>query len=305
NKPNKFLTKLVNKSDKEGHRHMDNKHINECFKRFYKNLYCSEVKTDTLEHVWLDNLNIPQLSLEQANLLEGPVTTLEIKKAISSLQTGECPGADGYPVEFLKTLKGKINKDPEQCSSYRPIILLSVDVKILSKILATRLEKVVSNIVNIDQTGFIKERLSSNNTRRLINIIQHLNPKSFSICLDKWPPVCTIWVGKGDSTGKSSLSTAILPGYRALAIAIRQSEDIKGILIGTKVYKRLLYADDIILTLTDPVKSIPALIDSVNKFSKISGYNWSITKNKKLCFWVSVTGESQHSSNHFDGLLQG
>uniref|UniRef100_A0A3B3USS7 exodeoxyribonuclease III n=1 Tax=Poecilia latipinna TaxID=48699 RepID=A0A3B3USS7_9TELE len=31
----------------------------------------------------------------------------------------------------------------------------------------------------------------------------------------------------------------------------------------------------------------------------------SITKNQKLCLWVSVTGESQHSSNHFDGLLWG
>uniref|UniRef100_A0A3P9QCK9 Reverse transcriptase domain-containing protein n=1 Tax=Poecilia reticulata TaxID=8081 RepID=A0A3P9QCK9_POERE len=82
-------------------------------------------------------------------------------------------------------------------------------------------------------------------------------------------------------------ASVLTNGLLALAIAIRQSEDIKGILIGTKVYKRLLYADDIILTLTDPVKSIPALIDSVNKFSKISGYNWSITKNKKLCFWVS------------------
>uniref|UniRef100_A0A3P9PA84 Reverse transcriptase domain-containing protein n=1 Tax=Poecilia reticulata TaxID=8081 RepID=A0A3P9PA84_POERE len=46
-----------------------------------------------------------------------------------------------------------------------------------------------------------------------------------------------------------------------LAITIRQSNDIKGILIGTKLYEILLYADDILLTLTDPVKSIPALID--------------------------------------------
>lgn len=60
----------------------------------------------------------------------------------------------------------KKGKDPELCASYRPISLLGVDVKILSKIVANRLERVVTDIVNADQTGFIKGRTSSNNKRR-------------------------------------------------------------------------------------------------------------------------------------------
>ena len=41
--------------------------------------------------------------------------------------------------------------------------------------MANRLERVVTDIVNAGQTGFIKGRTSSNNTRRLINIIHYLN----------------------------------------------------------------------------------------------------------------------------------
>lgn len=67
----------------------------------------------------------------------------------------------------------KKGKGPELSASQHPISLLGVDVKILSKIMANRLERVVTDIVNADQTGFIKGR--TNNTRHLINIIRYLN----------------------------------------------------------------------------------------------------------------------------------
>lgn len=73
------------------------------------------------------------------------------------------------------TVISKKDKDPELPSSYKPTSLLGVEMKILSKVLTNRLERVVSDIVSTDQTGFIKGRLSSNNTRRLINIINHIN----------------------------------------------------------------------------------------------------------------------------------
>ncbi len=47
---------------------------------------------------FLNSLTIPQLSEEQANLLEGPIALLEIDTATSSLQSGKCPEADGFPV---------------------------------------------------------------------------------------------------------------------------------------------------------------------------------------------------------------
>ena len=66
----------------------------------------------------------------------------------------------------------KKGKCPEDCASYRPILLLNVDLKILSKVLARRLEGLLSIIVKEDQTGFVKGRNSYNNIRRLLIIIQ-------------------------------------------------------------------------------------------------------------------------------------
>lgn len=72
----------------------------------------------------------------------------------------------------------KEGKSPDICSSYRPISLLNVDRKLLSKILAMRLEKILSMIIGIDQTGFIQGRNSSDNIRCLLNVIYSFKVKS-------------------------------------------------------------------------------------------------------------------------------
>lgn len=117
-----------------------------------------------------------------------------------SLQNGKMPGYDGFTVEFFKlfstsiapvlqrmynescsegclpptlseasiSLLLKSDKDPLLCSSYRSISLLNVDLKILSKIIAQRLQQVLSSIISTDQTGFMLERHSFHNARRLL-----------------------------------------------------------------------------------------------------------------------------------------
>lgn len=52
----------------------------------------------------------------------------------------------------------KPNKTPKNPESYRPISLLILDVKLLAKVVATRLAKVTSKIVHSDQFGFIPSR---------------------------------------------------------------------------------------------------------------------------------------------------
>ena len=42
--------------------------------------------------------------------------------------------------------------------NYRPITLLNVDYKILSKVLARRIKEVLGEIVHHDQVGYIKDR---------------------------------------------------------------------------------------------------------------------------------------------------
>ena len=119
------------------------------------------------------------------------------------MQTGKCPGPDGFPAKFFPTFADtlsplllnmfneslqsgslpltlrqanislilKKDKDPLSCGSYRPISLLCADVKILAKMLARRLECALPSIINADQTGFIKNRHSFYNVRRLFDIL--------------------------------------------------------------------------------------------------------------------------------------
>lgn len=147
--------------------------------------------TNALEK-FFRNLEIPQVNLETAAKLELHIPISEIIDSIGSMQSGKAPGPDGFPSEFFKRFSEQLapillsvfreslssqslpltmreatislilkkDKDPVQCSSYRPISLLNTDVKILAKILSLRLEVCLPSIISTDQTGFMKNRYS-------------------------------------------------------------------------------------------------------------------------------------------------
>ena len=71
----------------------------------------------------------------------------------------------------LITLVLKKEKDLCYCKNYRPTFLIPLDAKILSKILANRLEKVMTSVVHKDQVGYIRGCSSADNIRRFINIM--------------------------------------------------------------------------------------------------------------------------------------
>lgn len=51
----------------------------------------------------------------------------------------------------------------ESPGDYQPIILIKFTLKIISKLLATQLGKIINRLVNIDQTAFLKGRCILNN----------------------------------------------------------------------------------------------------------------------------------------------
>jgi hypothetical protein len=65
------------------------------------------------------------------------------------------------------------NGDPLLLDNFRPISLLNVDLKILSHMLAQRLKKILSKIINEDQTGYIKNRFIGFNLRQIQDIIDY------------------------------------------------------------------------------------------------------------------------------------
>lgn len=178
--------------------------INQTFKKFYMKLYTSSA-SDTQDEIikFLEGLDLPTLNPDQRDGLDAPVTASEILEVIRTLKVGKAPGPDGLTAEFFKcfpeevtplllqmyneafslgtlpptlcqaliTLILKKGKEPTDCKSYRPISLISLDIKILSKILANRLNRVISTLIHPDQVGFLCNRFASDNIRRLINVM--------------------------------------------------------------------------------------------------------------------------------------
>lgn len=82
---------------------------------------------------------------------------------VHSLQVGTLPLTMSEAVIVVVL---KLGKDLEQCASYRPISLLNVDAKLLTKILACRLNTVISALVHPDQSCIIPGRGTDINIRQ-------------------------------------------------------------------------------------------------------------------------------------------
>lgn len=183
------------------------KEINQPFQEYYSILYKSQSNytQDELDH-YLENIKLPKLSELDQQSLNAPFTGQEILAAINPMPTDKSPGPDGIPALYKEywtdlkpismpmintfnhnkilpqtislaniTVLHKTGKDPQECSSYRPISLLDRDYKIISKVLAQRLETIMPKLINPDQSGFIKGRYSTDNIRGLLNITNLLD----------------------------------------------------------------------------------------------------------------------------------
>ena len=155
-------------------------------KKFYQKLYSETDKvreTNELENKFLQNDKIPKLSEEDKQLCDAPITMKECSAALLELKNNKSPGCDGFSIEFYKffwnkiqnfvynsylwsgqnnmlstdqkrgiiTLVPKKGKDPCKLKNWRPISLLNVDYKILTKVLAMRLQKILNKIISPDQ----------------------------------------------------------------------------------------------------------------------------------------------------------
>ena len=76
-----------------------------------------------------------------------------------------------------------------------------------------------------------------------------------------------------------------------LAGAIRQQKVIKGIQIGKEEVKTSLFADDMIVYLSDPKNSTRELLQLINKFSKVAGYKINSKKSVAFLYSEDKSGE--------------
>ena len=64
-----------------------------------------------------------------------------------------------------------------------------------------------------------------------------------------------------------------------LAIMLRNAAGLAGILREGLVHKLMLYADDLLIFLSNPHSSIPIALTIISDFGKVSGYKMNLTKS--------------------------
>ena len=190
-KENNFVT-----SDKEI--------LTECVS-FYKNLYSSKTVPHNIQDTstFFRQENDTVLRDDEREACEGLLTEKECLEALQYMESEKTPGTDGLPAEFYKVfwkdissiltsalnfayesgqlsvtqkrgiikLIPKKDADPSLIKNWRPLTLLNCDYKIAAKSIASRLKSVIPNLINNDQTGFIKGRFIGENIRLLESVI--------------------------------------------------------------------------------------------------------------------------------------
>ncbi len=195
--------------DRDGRVTDDPVQMTDICRRFYGALYAAAPVEQSEIDFFLGSID-ESLGHEELQLLEGPVTLAEVGAALSSMEAGKSPGSDGLPAEFYRTFFNEIGQDicevldsifqqggmsasqktglitllfkergeREDLSNWRPISLLNVDYKIITKILATRLRRVLHKIVSPDQTCSVAGRTILDNAHLLRNIQDYVDQKS-------------------------------------------------------------------------------------------------------------------------------
>ena len=183
---------------------------------FYKELYdIKPIDTSCWDELFTD---IPSLNKNDRDALSRDITFSECYSALMAIPTGHSPGDDGITVEvwrllfpivgehyvrmintansnsyfhngFLNALLILLKKDYSNdgsMKSFRPISLMNIDYKILSKVLSLRVRKILSNIIHQNQTCSIPERTIHDNVHTIRSIIEHYSRVREPIGLVQW-----------------------------------------------------------------------------------------------------------------------
>ena len=149
---------------------------------FYTELYQKEPTSREAREKILDQVRTKRKPKETYTDIGGLITQEEIYQALSQMKNNKSPGNDGLPKEFYITfwhdikelletlyiniyLRGQLTEtqksatikllfkknDPCKLKNWRPVSLLTVDYKILSKVLANRLKPEMQYLIGPDQ----------------------------------------------------------------------------------------------------------------------------------------------------------
>lgn len=210
------ITTIQNHETKE--MYSDKNRIIKEARSFYKKLYSTD--SIDLRSIKVLTDNIPsqvRISNKDQDFLISPFQKVDILNTIQHSPDRRSPGLDGLGFEFYKLIiriyprlldlfKGilddaiKGNKpdswketrmillykkgDKTLLQNWRPLSLINCDAKIFTKMLANRLNQCLHKVINPYQTGFMPNRLISDNgwiTQSMMTHLSNIDPKNESI----------------------------------------------------------------------------------------------------------------------------
>ncbi|CAM8884344.1 unnamed protein product [Rhodiola kirilowii] len=161
---------------------------------FYADLYKQEIQREEVN--WVEELGCVKVKLsdEACHQFSSPFTASEVQEATFQLGPTKAPGFDGYSALFYQKswelVKGEVYqfalkflnegvldpavnetlitlvpkvRNPVCFNDFRPISLVNVAMKIISKAMANRLKRVLPQLISVNQSAFIPGRLISDN----------------------------------------------------------------------------------------------------------------------------------------------
>ena len=178
--------------------------IRDAFRAHFRDRYarCTDLPRREFRNYLAD---FPRLGAAEAASCEGVVTECEVRDALKQVGLNKSPGLDGLPYEvYLRmshmfvpiltdmfnqwfaqgAIPGSITKGVitllkkggrhvwEGLDDYRPITLLNTELKILARVLANRLQLVISDLIGLEQTFAVKGRSIQDNLHLICEVLE-------------------------------------------------------------------------------------------------------------------------------------
>ena len=172
---------------------------------FYESLFKKgNSKPPSQINSFLDKVQLPKLTITESNECDNELSEKELYISLMSMQKNKSPGNDGLTKEFFvafwegikdvslnscRTAKlkkelstslrqaiikliEKKDKDKRFIKNWRPISLLNVDYKIISKALSSRAKKVLPNLISPQQTAYVENKFIGESGRLIADITE-------------------------------------------------------------------------------------------------------------------------------------
>ena len=203
----------------DGHLLRSGREIRDAFRAHFRDRFarCTDLPLREFRSYLAD---FPRLGAAEAASCEGVVTECEVRDALKQVGLNKSPGLDGLPYEvYLRmshmfvpiltdmfnhwfaqgAIPGSVTKGVitllkkggrhvwEGLDDYRPITLLNTELKILARVLANRLQLVISDLIGPEQVFAVKGRSIQDNLHLIREVLEGIkdDTESALISLDQ------------------------------------------------------------------------------------------------------------------------